>query len=136
MPQKRDTYDMKFSFPIYSWLIMAGPITLFVAIIFMLAGAAKLMSGPGVIEEFRQIGFGQWLRYFTGILEIAGAIGVLIPTLRFRAALLIATVMAGATVTNLFILHIPALAGLTAALMALTLTLAWQWRPRMKTSRP
>jgi putative oxidoreductase len=120
---------MKFSTPIYTWLMMAGPITLFVTVLFTLAGAAKLTSSPGVIEEFRQIGFGQWLRYLTGILEVSGAIGLLIPTLRFWAALLIATVMAGATATNLFILHIPALAGLTAVLMALLLTLAWQWRP-------
>jgi putative oxidoreductase len=126
---------MKFTFPIYTWLIMAGPITLFVTAIFTLAGAAKLLSAPGVIEEFRQIGLGQWLRYFTGILEVSGAIGVLIPAFRFRAALLIATVMAGATATNLFILHIPALAGLTAALMALMLTLAWQWAPAIKTGR-
>jgi len=126
---------MKFSFPIYEWLTMAGPITLLVAILFTAAGGAKLIGNAGMVQEFAQIGIGQWFRYFTGILEVGGAIGVLIPTLRFRAALLIAAIMVGATVTNLFILHIPVLAGLTAALTALVLALAWQWRPVMKAGR-
>jgi uncharacterized membrane protein len=126
---------MKFSFPIYEWLIMAGPITLLVAILFTAAGGAKLLGNAGMVQEFTQIGIGQWFRYFTGILEVSGAVGVLIPKFRFRAALQIAVVMAGATVANLFILHIPVLAGLTAALMALLLSLAWQWRPAMKGGR-
>jgi putative oxidoreductase len=126
---------MKFSFPIFEWLIMAGPITLLVAIVFTAAGGAKLIGNAGMIQEFTQIGIGQWFRYFTGILEVSGAVGILIPHFRFRAALQIAAVMAGATVANLFILHIPVLAGLTAALMALVLTLAWQWRPAAKTKQ-
>lgn len=114
---------------------MAGPITLLVAVVFMAAGGAKLIGNSGMVQEFAQIGIGQWFRYFTGILEVSGAVGILIPQFRFRAALQIAAVMAGATVANLFILHIPVLAGLTAALMALVLSLAWQWRPAMKASR-
>jgi putative oxidoreductase len=126
---------MKFSFPIYQWLIMAGPLTLLVAAVFTAAGGAKLIGNSGMVQEFTQIGIGQWFRYFTGILEVSGAVGVLIPKFRFPAALLIAAVMAGATVTNLFILHIPVLAGLTTGLMALVLTVAWQWQPATKTDR-
>jgi putative oxidoreductase len=126
---------MKFSFPIFEWLIMAGPITLLVAVVFATAGGAKLIGNSGMVQEFAQIGIGQWFRYFTGILEVSGAVGILIPQFRFRAALQIAAVMAGATVANLFILHIPVLAGLTATLMALVLALAWQWRPATKTDR-
>jgi putative oxidoreductase len=126
---------MKFSFPIYQWLMMAGPLTLLVAVVFTAAGGAKLIGNSGMVQEFTQIGIGQWFRYFTGILEVGGAVGVLIPGVRCRAALLIAAVMAGATIANLFILHIPVLAGLTAALMALVLSLAWQWRPSAKAGR-
>jgi putative oxidoreductase len=104
---------------------LAWNLPLFLALVFTLAGSAKLMSGRGVVEEFRQIGFGQWLRYFTGILEVSGAIGVLIPKTRFWAALQIAAVMTGATVINLSILKIPALALVTAVLLALALALAW-----------
>jgi putative oxidoreductase len=82
-----------------------------------------------MIEEFAQIGIGQWFRYFTGILEVSGAIGMLLPTFRFWAALLIATVMAGATVANLTLLPLHGMAVFTVMLMSVALTLAWQWRP-------
>ncbi len=83
-----------------------------------------------MVQEFAQIGFGQWLRYVTGILEVGGAVGVLIPKLRFWAALVIAAVMVGATLTNLFILHMAGTALLTVVLLAMALALAWLRRPR------
>jgi len=99
------------------------------AVGFTCFGGIKLIGNPGMVQEFAQIGAGQWLRYVTGLLEVTGAIGVLIPQVRFWAALQIATVMAGATLTNIAILRVPGLAGLTAILMALALTLAWLRRP-------
>jgi putative oxidoreductase len=109
---------------------LAWILAVLLAVAFTMAGGIKLISRQGMVQEFAQIGFGQWLRYVTGILEVSGAIGVLIPKLRFWASLQIATVMAGATVTNLVILHLPGTAGLTAVLMALALALAWLRRPR------
>ena len=109
---------------------LAWILAVLLAVAFTMAGGIKLISRQTMVQEFAQIGFGQWLRYVTGILEVSGSIGVLIPKFRFWAALQIATVMAGATVTNLIILHLPATAGLTVVLLALVLTLAWLRRPR------
>jgi putative oxidoreductase len=53
--------------------------------------------------KFEEIGFGQWLRYLTGVLEIAGGIGLLIPPLMGLAALGLTLVMAGAVITELFL---------------------------------
>lgn len=53
---------------------------------------------------FAEIGAGQWLRFLVGGLELAGAIGLPIPLLAGRAALGLATVMTGATITNRVIL--------------------------------
>jgi uncharacterized membrane protein YphA (DoxX/SURF4 family) len=99
------------------------------ALVFSLAGGTKLIGVPGMVAEFAQIGIGQWLRYVTGVLEVSGAIGLLIPKFRFWAALQIVAVMVGATGVNLWVLHVPPLAGLTAVLMALALVLAWLRRP-------
>lgn len=104
-------------------------LAVFLALVFSLAGGVKLIGAPGMVTEFAQIGFGQWLRYVTGVLEVSGAIGLLIPKFRFRAALQIAVVMVGATGVNLWVLHVPALAGLTGVLLALALVLAWLRRP-------
>jgi putative oxidoreductase len=100
------------------------------ALVFSLAGGTKLIGVPGMVSEFAQIGIGQWLRYVTGLLEVSGAIGLLIPKVRFWAALQIVAVMVGATGVNLWVLRVPPLAGLTAVLMALALVLAWLRRPQ------
>jgi len=109
---------------------LAWILAVLLAVAFTMAGGIKLISRQSMVQEFAQIGFGQWLRYVTGILEVSGAMGVLIPKCRFWASLQIATVMAGATVTNLAILHMPGTAGLTAVLLAMAVVLAWLRRPR------
>jgi putative oxidoreductase len=83
-----------------------------------------------MVEDFTQIGIGQWFRYYlTGILEVGGAIAVLIPKFRFCGALLMAVVMTGATVAKRAILDLPGMALPTIGPMVLALTVAWQWRP-------
>lgn len=105
--------------------ILAWILAVFLAIAFTFAGGIKLIGARSMVQEFAQIGAGQWFRYLTGILEVSGAIGLLVPKYRFWAALQIATVMAGATAVNIVVLHQPPLARLTALLMTLALALAW-----------
>jgi uncharacterized membrane protein YphA (DoxX/SURF4 family) len=110
--------------------ILAWILAVLLAVVFVFAGGAKLLGAPAMVQEFAQIGIGQWFRYFTGILEVTGAIGVVIPKYRFGAALQIAVVMVGATAANIWVLHLPPLAGLTTFLLAAALALAWLRRPR------
>jgi len=105
--------------------VLAWLLAVLLAIAFTLAGGVKLISAAAMVQEFAQIGLGQWFRYFVGVLEVSGAIGMLIPRVRFWAALQIAVVMVGATFTNLAVLHLPGTARLTAILLALALLLAW-----------
>jgi uncharacterized membrane protein YphA (DoxX/SURF4 family) len=105
--------------------VLAWILSILLAIAFTLAGGIKLISAPGMVQEFAQIGLGQWLRYFTGVLEVSGAIGLLIPRVRFWASLQIAVVMVGATFTNIAVLHLSSMARVTGILLALALVLAW-----------
>lgn len=66
--------------------------------------SASLLFGDGLVGKFTEIGFGQWLRYLTGVLELAGAVGLVIPFLSGLAALGLTGVMAGAVATELFLL--------------------------------
>src|SRR5713101_5932962 len=100
------------------WILAA-----FLALLFALVGGLKLTGVPAMVKEFAQIGLGQWFRFFTGILEVKGAAGLLIPSFRFWAALLIATIMFCATLINLWVLHVPGLARVTAVLMSLALVI-------------
>jgi uncharacterized membrane protein YphA (DoxX/SURF4 family) len=111
---------------VVGWILAIG-----LALGFLLFGGIKLLSNPGMVKEFQQIGLGQWFRYFTGLLEVSAAIGLLIPRVRFWAALQIVAVMFGATFTNVYILHIPALARLTFVLMMFALALAWLSRRQL-----
>lgn len=81
------------------WLLQAA-----LAFAFAGAGYLKLSGAPAMTEMFGQIGAGQWLRYLVGALEIAGAVGLLHPRLSGLAALGLGGLMAGAAVTNQFVL--------------------------------
>jgi uncharacterized membrane protein YphA (DoxX/SURF4 family) len=67
-------------------------------------GLLKLSGAPVMAELFADIGAGQWLRYLVGALEVAGAVGLLVPRLSGPAALGLAGLMVGATATNLFVI--------------------------------
>ncbi len=88
------------------------------AVVFLGAGMAKVSGDPAMIAMFDQIGAGQGLRYLVGGLELAGAIGVLIPRLCGLAAIGLVLLMVGATVTNLAVLDATVLPSVALALLA------------------
>ena len=75
-----------------------------VALAFIAAGGAKLAGVPVMVEMFDKVGLGQWFRYFTGLLEVAGGIGLLMSRYAFYAAVLLAIVMVGAIIAEVAVL--------------------------------
>jgi hypothetical protein len=61
--------------------IIGWILAIVLALVFVLAGGVKLIGAPGMVTEFAQIGIGQWFRIVTGLVEVSGAIGLLIPKL-------------------------------------------------------
>jgi putative oxidoreductase len=98
-------------------------VTVVAAGMFALAGTLKLIGVPMEVDLFRAIGLGAWFRYVTGALEVAGAIGLLVPAVAAGAALLLAGVMIGAILTHLFIIGTSPLVPIL--LLAATLAIAW-----------
>jgi putative oxidoreductase len=99
------------------------------ALAFASAGGAKLYGVPMLVEEFQHIGLGQWFRYFTGTLELLGALLILVPSLAAFGAVLLICVMIGATITHLFVIGgspVPAL-----VLLALNAVVAYAKRDRI-----
>jgi putative oxidoreductase len=74
------------------------------AFVFLGAGGAKLYGVPLMVEEFAHMGFGQWFRYFTGSLEVLGAFLILLPSLAAFGALLLISIMIGATIMHLLVI--------------------------------
>ncbi len=104
------------------------------ALVFLGAGASKLAGEPAMVTMFADIGAGQWLRYVVGSLDVAGALGVLVPRLSALAAAGLALLMVGATATNLAILG--AAPWLPLGLLLLAALVAWAGRDRLVHRRP
>ena len=75
-----------------------------VGLAFLAAGGSKLAGAPAMVAMFAKIGFGQWFRILTGLLEVTAAIGLFIPRYTLYAAATLAFVMASAIGFHLTIL--------------------------------
>ena len=87
-----------------SRLITLSILSGLVALVFIGVGSAKLAGAGVMVDMFAKVGLGQWFRYFTGLLEVAGGIGLLAFRHAFYAALLLAIVMVGAIIAHLTVL--------------------------------
>jgi putative oxidoreductase len=94
------------------------------------AGGAKLAGVQAMVEIFDKVGFGQWFRIVTGLLEVSGGILLLIPRLTFFGAALLLPVTVGAVTAHLTVLGgnpVPAL-----ILLLLIAVTAWLTRDTWK----
>jgi putative oxidoreductase len=89
---------------ITQWIIRAA-----VALVFVSSGLEKFSIGPAEewIRIFARIGLGDWFRYLTGAMEIAGGVLLLIPIATRVGVGLLVTCMLGAIVCHVFVLGDP-----------------------------
>jgi NAD(P)H-dependent FMN reductase len=105
-----------------SRLITLWTLSGLVALTFIAAAGGKLAGAANMVELFDKVGLGQWFRYFTGLLEMVGAIGLLVSRYAFYAAVLLAVTMVGAIVahvTRWILQHLKKREGIEARLLDL-----------------
>lgn len=73
-------------------------------LVFVGAGGAKLAGIPMMVEEFDKVGFGQWFRYVTGLVEVGGAAFLWWPNRQVVGAALLGATMVGAVLTHWLII--------------------------------
>jgi len=95
---------------------------------FLMVGFLKLSGNAPLVGLFEAIGLGQWFRYLTGTLEVAGAFLLLMPRTSGLGALMLAGVMTGAVVTHVFIVGGSPL--MAIILLVVTGVVAWGRRQR------
>jgi putative oxidoreductase len=93
------------------------------AVVFLGAGYPKITLDPVAVSGFAAMGFGVAATVLIGCLEIAGAIGLLVPRLSGLAALGLVALMIGATVVTILTMGVagallPVVLGVVAALVA------------------
>lgn len=106
-------------------LIVALPRVAF-GVAFIVIGLSKFESSGSWVKVFEAIGFGQWFRYFTGAMQIAGGALMLLRRTTIVGALMIACTMAGAAVADLFYLHAGPAFVIPLVLFAGAIAIAWQ----------
>jgi uncharacterized membrane protein YphA (DoxX/SURF4 family) len=80
-----------------AWLL-----SIVLAALFITAGMPKLTGDePLLIQAAAMRGFPSWIRVVVGVVEVAGAVGLLIPGVAPAAALILAMLMVPATITQL-----------------------------------
>ncbi len=86
------------------WAVRLG-----VACAYLGFGLEKFASGPGAqwVTFFHDVGVGDWFRYFTGMVEVLGALLVLIPRTARIGFGLLAVTMTGAVFIVAFVLGRP-----------------------------
>ena len=89
-----------------------------IALVFVSVGSSKF-TDPMWVRLFGQIGLGQWFRYLTGVMQIAGGLLVLIPRTALAGITLAACTMLGASVAWLTVLHAPWNAPIPGAIFAI-----------------
>jgi putative oxidoreductase len=100
------------------------------AMLFVMAGGAKLYGVPAMVETFERVGLGQWFRYLTGALELVGAALLLWPGTTAFGALLLTAVCIGAFFAQLFVLHEDVIHAIVMAVILAAI--AWTYRDQLR----
>ncbi|WP_250034422.1 DoxX family protein [Paractinoplanes maris] len=102
--------------------------------VFLIVGSAapKLFGEANAVQIFEDMGAAPWFRYFIGVVELAGGIGLLVPRLAGAAAVGLALLMVGAAITQAFILDGGALVVTPVLLFALVAFIAWGRRASIR----
>jgi putative oxidoreductase len=96
-------------------------------LMFIAAGLVKLSGMAFMVELFTSLGFGQWLRYVIALVELSGGVLLITGHLEYLAALALAGIMIGATVSSVIVFdRSPIPPGLTFIALVV---LAWKHHP-------
>ncbi|CAE6750473.1 DoxX family protein [Paraburkholderia nemoris] len=76
------------------------------AALFLFGAIMKLTNQQMMVQEFDAVGFGQWFRYVTGLLELVGGIAILVPRVSVLGATILLCVDIGAFVAQVSIPHV------------------------------
>lgn len=111
--------------------ILAWSLQVLLALVFLAAGGAKLAGAPMMVQIFDQIGLGQGFRIVSGLVEVVGAVALLVPGLAAIAAIWLGITMVGAVLAHILVLPTPVAPALV--LLGLAALLAWMRRGQVTT---
>ncbi len=113
-------------------------------LVFLYVGTTKLTGTGNTVDYFAAIGWGQWFRYLTGLLDIAGVVLLFSPKSMFYGAIVLACSVGLGALISLTVLRgnptwgSSAMVVVPLVLAVLAALLAWLTRrpPASAGSRP
>ncbi|MDC0239701.1 DoxX family protein [Candidatus Thioglobus sp.] len=98
------------------YLLLA--IKILVSVAFLGAGLSKLAGVEMMVTTYEEIGFGQWFRYLTGVIEVGSVILLWLGSKQVFGAVLLVCTMLGAVLTHYFILGPSAVPAIVLGLLS------------------
>jgi putative oxidoreductase len=93
------THDRVPTFDVAGWVLRISA-----GLLFLWVGLSKFESHSSWVQLFDDIGLGNWFRYLTGAIQVAGGLLFLARRTVYAAAVLAGSTMIGAVVVHMFVL--------------------------------
>ncbi|MGW4357073.1 DoxX family protein [Nocardia sp. NPDC004582] len=97
------------------------------------SGLPKFFGQADAVRIYNEIGWGDWFRYFTGLVEVSGGLGLMIPRLSGPAAAGLSITMVCAAATQAFLLSAPGMAIFPLVLVGVFAWIAYERRASFAT---
>lgn len=98
---------------------------IFAALILFVEGVEKFPDTRMWVRVFEEIGFGQWFRYATGVIEVVCAVLLLVPKATYVAVPLLICTMLGALLTHVLVIGTGPHTVLVSILLASLIAIGW-----------
>src|SRR5262249_29071228 len=107
------------------WLPRLGAV-----LAFLFIGLTKFNNDPHGewVRIFDRIGWGQWFRYFTGAMQVSGALLLLTRRTLTLGAFMLACTMVGAMIVDVFVLRSPGFVPFPGTLLGLVVVVWYAGR--------
>lgn len=121
-----------------SRMIAIWALRVVLGIVFLYIGATKLTGTGNTVDYFAAIGWGQWFRYLTGMLDVSGAVLLFVPKCTRSGAVVLACSVGMGALISLTVLRGDSTWGSSEMVVVpLVLTLlavvtVWLTRPRQE----
>jgi len=79
--------------------------TITLSIVFALAGIVKVFRAKPMVDQFKEFGLPTFAVQIVGTLEVAGAVGLLMPSFKVYAAIGLFILMIGAVFNHIKVKH-------------------------------
>jgi len=119
--------EPKFKNSAIDWALRA---VIFAIFVFFGGGKFETNTNAAWIELYNEIGFGQWFRYVTGVVELLAAFLMLFPQTVSAGLALLGTTMVGAVLIDVIVLRRIADAFVPFAILGALIAL-WMHRRRV-----